>query len=400
MKPKILLCLALVLSVGLLGCSTGGTLRKDVGGLLPGPSLDQHASFNGKQLIVGDTVWDVQTGKKLQQFPVQPISVYAATLGPDGRRVLTEMINEASIFSEREPARLWDIASGREIRRFDLSVDVEFSPDGNRILGTDAGNHVRMWDGATGQLLWMVQGLFNPGGSSLPLAYAASFSPDGRRLAVLSFRKITVLDSTTGKELCAIKQGDAEKFFNSVQYGPNGKVIVTDQINGVVKIWDATTGQNVRVFSLATNSPQYWAYALFTPNGQEVLSASENGLAVLWDAKSGKEIRRFQMGGTDRMLSHQMILSSDGKRLITQCKTARTGGGGPDQIEALWDLESGRLIRQFDEYGRVVGGYARGYEKIVGFSPVGETFITIMEGEPAALYDGATGEIIRRYSSN
>jgi WD40 repeat protein len=257
-----------------------------------------------------------------------------------------------------------------------------------------------MWDGATGQLLWMVQGLFNPGGSSLPLAYAASFSPDGRRLAVLSFRKITVLDSTTGKELCAIKQGDAEKFFNSVQYGPNGKVIVTDQINGVVKIWDATTGQNVRVFSLATNSPQYWAYALFTPNGQEVLSASENGLAVLWDAKSGKEIRRFQMGGTDRMLSHQMILSSDGKRLITQCKTARTGGGGPDQIEALWDLESGRLIRQFDEYGRVVGGYARGYEKIVGFSPVGETFITIMEGEPAALYDGATGEIIRRYSSN
>jgi hypothetical protein len=36
-------------------------------------------------------------------------------------------------------------------------------------------------------------------------------------------------------------------------------------------------------------------------------------------------------------------------------------------------------------------------EVIVGFSPVDETFMVIKDGKPLALWDGATGKIIRRY---
>jgi WD40 repeat protein len=73
--------------------------------------------------------------------------------------------------------RLWDIATGREVRRFDgLRGDVAcvaISPDGRHALsGGGLDRHLRLWDLATGRELyhyeahhaWLTRGTFSRDG--------------------------------------------------------------------------------------------------------------------------------------------------------------------------------------------------------------------------------------------
>jgi WD40 repeat protein len=352
----------------------------------------RDSSFNGKQLLIGNSLWDVATGNKLQQFSLPDGHVPAATFSPDGRQALTAVDLETGQLMFPEQSRLWDIASGREIGRFGLReggfYDVMFNPDGTRLLATDGSGDLTIIDVQTGRQLLEIGG-FDRSDPSLPLNYSAGFSPDGRSILLLSWRKITVWDSSAGKQVSSIKEeGEPTKSgcFSSTQFSPDGKLILTEQNDGLTTVWNAITGQQVRVFAGGTihNGPCA-TYALFLPAGREVISGSHDGIALLWNVESGNEIRRFQTPGPRLWPVSQMIVSSDGKRLITRCGSTRDDNV-VGQIEALWDVESGRLLKQFG-----------GPETIVGFSPVDETFITTKNGKPYELWDGATGKIIRKY---
>jgi WD40 repeat protein len=68
--------------------------------------------------------------------------VYSVAFSPDGARVLTG--------SSDHPARLWDAATGQEIRAFKahegVVFSVAFSPDGARVLTGSADKTARLWD--------------------------------------------------------------------------------------------------------------------------------------------------------------------------------------------------------------------------------------------------------------
>src|SRR5580700_8414547 len=54
--------------------------------------------------------------------------------------------------------------------------------------------------------------------------------------------------------------------------------------------------------------------AVFSGDGKRVLTASWDGTARLWDVETGKEIRQFQAG---RGWVYSAALSGDGKRVVT-----------------------------------------------------------------------------------
>ena len=84
-----------------------------------------------------------------------------------------------------------------------------------------------------------------------------------------------------------------------------------------------------------------------------------------------------------------MIVSRDGKRLISYWSLEGIHEPRMAWGASLWDVESGREMRQWRE--------GSGMEQIVGFSPTDQKFITVKEGRPIALWDGASGELIREY---
>lgn len=110
-----------------------------------------------------------------------------AVLSPDGTVVAT---------STGRDAFLWDVASGKLLHRLtghqSLVTDVEFSPDGTRLVTASDDHDARIWDVSSGRLLHVLRGHFFP-------VRSASFSPDGRWIVTGSQFTAGLWDSATGQ---------------------------------------------------------------------------------------------------------------------------------------------------------------------------------------------------------
>src|SRR5262249_55902145 len=111
-----------------------------------------------------------------------------------------------------------------------------------------------------------------------------AFSPDGRRLASGSQEGlVTVWDASTGKEGLTLR-GHAGAV-PTVAFNPDSKRLASASHDHVVKIWDASTGQEV--LSLRGHDEPVESVA-FSPDGRYLASGSglqgDPGQVKVWDA--------------------------------------------------------------------------------------------------------------------
>jgi len=124
----------------------------------------------------------------------------SAQFSPNGRTVLTVSLDKT--------ARLWDVASGQELRALrgheDAVVSVQFSANGKTVLTASYDETARLWDVASGQELEAPRG--HAGG-----VVSAQFSADGRTVLTASLDKTARLwDVASAKELRALR-GHADR---------------------------------------------------------------------------------------------------------------------------------------------------------------------------------------------
>jgi WD40 repeat protein/serine/threonine protein kinase/tetratricopeptide (TPR) repeat protein len=180
----------------LASCGEDGTVR--LWGSHPGPrvfSLSGHVGYvtsvafgpNGHRLASGGNdqrirLWDVRTGQDLQVFEGHDASVLSLAFSPDGRW-LASGSGEVDMPENWRPfgqLKVWDIASGRELRSFkaphgDRVSSVAFSPDGKRLASGGDDRMVRLWEVDTGKELLALKG-------HTDWVINLAFSPDGRTL--------------------------------------------------------------------------------------------------------------------------------------------------------------------------------------------------------------------------
>ncbi len=133
-------------------------------------------SPDGRQVLTlatGVQLWDSQTGEELQAFPAPP--ALATVFSPNMQYVVT---GDGSGGLGTPAARLWDLCTAAEVRRFEgheLHVwSLAMSPNGQHLLTGHGNGNVRLWDVATGSRLWEASC-----GNSV-IVGSAAFSPDGR----------------------------------------------------------------------------------------------------------------------------------------------------------------------------------------------------------------------------
>ena len=204
-------------------------------------------------------------------------SVTSVCFSPDGRYVLTG--------SRDDTARLWVAESGQEVRRFEGHMhkvnSVCFSPDGRYVLtgsgsvdgiiySKSADNTARLWDEASGLELRRFEG-------HTWSVTSVCFSPDGRYVLSGSFDKVAHLwDEASGQEVRQFVGHAAP--VNTVCFSPDGQYVLTGSIDKTARLWDAESGQEVRRFEGHTKA----VYSVcFPPDSRYVLIGSDE--AWLWE---------------------------------------------------------------------------------------------------------------------
>jgi WD40 repeat protein len=180
-------------------------------------------------------------------------------------------------------------------------------------------------------------------------------------------------DAETGQQL-RIFHGHS-KGVDSITFSLDGRRVLTGGGDNTAKLWDAETGEQIRVFYGHSSTIESVA---FSPDGSRLLTGSFDRTAKLWDAETGQELRTFR-GHSGVVFS--VAFSPDGHRVLT---------GSDDGTAKLWDAQTGQEIRTYSQK-------SSGSAESVAFSPDGRTVMTGSEDGSARLWDAETGQVIRTF---
>ena len=131
-------------------------------------------------------------------------------------------------------ARLWDAATGKQVRVFDnpeIVSAVAYSPDGKYVAIGCEDRVVRIWEVSTGQMVREFLGAD---------ALGIKFSPDGRFLLTGGADRTAPLwDLATGKAIRSFTGHAAA--VQTVTFSPDGNQVVTISNDGIVRVWSLQT---------------------------------------------------------------------------------------------------------------------------------------------------------------
>lgn len=208
----------------------------------------------------------------------------------------------------------------------------------------------------------------------------AVFSPDGKLVASAGAEGVAILwDAASGRELRRFIGHTGGITY--IAFSPSGKLLVTgggpprsndgedrpgDRLHASVKVWDVTTGKELR--QLSGHARQVTAVEFSPIDGNAVLSASADRTLRIWDLRTGR-------GRIVHRSLHPIqaaVFSPDGKTVAL--------GGGDDRLELeaegtlsrfaviVLNVTTGQVLRRLTGHTNTVGS--------LSFSPDGKSLVS------------------------
>jgi len=202
-------------------------------------------------------------------------SVTSVAFSPDGKILASG--------SQRYVIKLWDVATGAEVRSLGtgntqsqagIVNSIAFSPDGKTLAssGEEVLANVQLWDVATGTVRHTLKGHSE---------YVA-FSPDGT-LASGSWDNVKLWNVTTGAELRTLPADGV----GSAAFSSDGKTLATGGKDNTIKLWDVATGAELRTLKGHSNSV---TSVRFSADNKYLVSGSYDASVKVWEVSSGQEL--------------------------------------------------------------------------------------------------------------
>lgn len=286
-----------------------------------------NQSANGQWLMLGLMDgriyrWQVGQGTWQQVSLTMNDAVVSLDVSNDGQRMVAATANGSIKVWDAKNANSYDFSLKKPVDRF---VRVRLSPDGQKLAVIASDNTFNLWVIDTGELLKTPQYnakerissvAFSSDGQTLAIARNTSrntkgqnsiqlfdvqgnllkplpvqmpvqsprpirdmrFSPDGKKLAVITFgdSTATLWDLSTQTEIILRGHWNA---ISAVSFSPDSRLIATGASDGFARVWDIN-GNSQRV--LRGHDSQVTALG-FSQDGTELTTVTSLGTVRLWD---------------------------------------------------------------------------------------------------------------------
>ena len=360
----------------------------------PDGKLLAAAGYNGAILL-----YDAATGTKRRRFQGDPHAIAALAFAPDSKTLAS---------TGSRAIQIWDIAAGKELRRFDavvsqtehFTVPLVYSPDGKMLAFEGPDHSVRLVDANNGKESVRLKGhqrsirylAFSPDGKTLFSAAGEGYNKDGR---------VRVWAVANGKELKTFALrggGNNPQPGKPVAFSPDGKTLAFAALERrlvmqgrnilslhaeVVTLLDLDSGAVRRTLE-PREKP--FASAVFSADGKtfaaiNVVETAKTAYCVncisLWDTASGALLLELPAYGEyfGRQGPNLLAFAPDGNKLVA-------AAASPSLY--VWNLDRGRerLDRPQSHQNLVLS---------IAYSPDGRTLATASSDRTLALWDAATG---------
>jgi WD40 repeat protein/serine/threonine protein kinase len=229
-------------------------------------------------------VWALQRGELLRDVATE-----------EGRDLPVAFLSRSNHLVTQQPRggtfREWDVMTGREIRRWQLTAPSfpwksAISPDGQWFAALNGEGVAQLRQLATGQDTRL--------DLNLKQVTGATFSPDGRLFAVVSVLGVGQLWNTAMAQQMATLQGFLQGA-HSVTFSPDGqRLAIGSNGNEAIKLWDVESLQEL--LTLKGQGSMFNSTA-FSPDGNVLASSNSQGILHIWHAPPIEDITRLEARG-------------------------------------------------------------------------------------------------------
>ncbi|MBN9522106.1 hypothetical protein J0H58_26910 [bacterium] len=363
-----------------------------VGGVDFAPDGKTVASVGGANLHL----WEAGTGKELKVIPViekddRPLKSVA--FAPDGKTV--------AVGGDDGVLRVYDAASGKEtFKAAGRNARIErvaFSPNGKLIAVADSLGKVGVYVPGQPNPMAMSADVVERGGPCLGVAFAA----DGR--AVFTCGADNKARLTSGPK--ADGSADPGTLTNLKEYAghtnvvtdlaltADGKTLVTGSADGTVRVWEAGSGKQIRLFqghATEVAGESGVSAVAVRADGRQAASAGADGSTVSADGKlvatagADKTIRLYDAEtGTaaGELKGHAAAVTA--LAFLPDGKLASAGG---DRVVKLWDTATKAVVKELAGHDLPVLALAGG--------PEGKLLVSAAADRTARGWDPAAGKAL------